>query len=207
MTPDADTGRTLSVGELARITGLTVRTLHHYDRLGLLSPARDRAGRRWYGPAEVRRLHRILALRGFGLSLAEIGDVLDGAGTDLRELLHRQLEQTEERIAAAQRLRRTLLAVIDASARNDEGAGPSADELVELIEVMMTMDRKLTREEFEQMNRRRQEAMARLSPEEAEELQRRRAEMASRLGPEELEEMSRRRRRLLPEGLDAADEA
>ncbi|MCO5969391.1 MerR family transcriptional regulator [Actinoallomurus sp. WRP6H-15] len=133
MTPDADASRTLSVGELARTTGLTVRTLHHYDRLGLLSPARDRAGRRCYGPAEVRRLHRILALRGFGLSLAEIGDVLDGAGADLRDLLRRQLEQTEERIAAAQRLRGALLAVIDASADGGEGAAPSVDELVDLV--------------------------------------------------------------------------
>ncbi|MEV5746671.1 MerR family transcriptional regulator [Actinoallomurus sp. NPDC052308] len=135
MTSDADAGRTLSVGELARAGGLTVRALHHYDRLGLLSPARDSAGRRCYGPAEVRRLHRILALRGFGLSLAEIAEVLDGGGTELRVLLRRQLEQTEERIAAAQRLRRTLLAVIDASAWNAEGTGPSVDELVELARI------------------------------------------------------------------------
>ncbi|GAA0331438.1 MerR family transcriptional regulator [Actinoallomurus spadix] len=141
MTPDADASRTLSVGELARATGLTVRALHHYDRLGLLSPARDGAGRRCYGPAEVRRLHRILALRGFGLSLAEIQEVLDGAGTDLRTLLRRQLEQTEERIAAAQRLRGALLAVIGASAGGEgtgasaggEGAGPSVDELAGLV--------------------------------------------------------------------------
>ncbi|WP_433176215.1 MerR family transcriptional regulator [Actinoallomurus sp. CA-150999] len=96
MTPtDAESGRTMSVGELARTTGLTVRTLHHYDRLGLLSPARDRVGRRCYGPAEVRRLHRILALRGFGLSLAEIAEVLDGTGADLAALLHRQLRQRQ----------------------------------------------------------------------------------------------------------------
>jgi DNA-binding transcriptional MerR regulator len=200
MTPDGDAGRTLSVGELARTTGLTVRTLHHYDRLGLLSPARDGAGRRCYGPAEVRRLHRILALRGFGLSLAEIAEVLDGAGTDLRELLCRQLEQTEERIAAAQRLRRTLLAVIGALARDGEGAGPSVDELVELIEGMIAMDRKPTPEQLEQMTRKRQEMLDRLSPEEIEELQRKRAEATAWLSPEELEEMHRRRQRLLPDG-------
>jgi MerR family transcriptional regulator, thiopeptide resistance regulator len=201
MTPESKTGRTLSVGELARVTGLTVRALHHYDRLGLLSPARDRAGRRCYGPAEVRRLHRILVLRGFGLSLAEIADVLDGAGTDLRELLRRQLAQTEERIAAARRLRRTLIGVIGALARDDEGAGPSVDELVGLIEEMVAMDRRLTREEFERMSRQRQEAMDRLTPEEIAELQRHRAEAAARLDKEELEEMRRRRQRLLPDGV------
>ncbi|GAA4621626.1 MerR family transcriptional regulator [Actinoallomurus vinaceus] len=201
MTP-TETGpdRPLSVGELARSTGLTVRALHHYDRLGLLSPARDGAGRRCYGPAEVRRLHRILALRGFGLSLAEIAEVLDGAGTDLRGLLRRQLEQTEERIAAAQRLRRTLLRVIDALAPDDEGAGPSAEELVELIEGMVAMDRRLTPEQLEQMTRQREEVMARLTTAEVEELQRQRAEAAAMLSPEELERMRQQRQSLLPDG-------
>jgi DNA-binding transcriptional MerR regulator len=200
MTPtDAEPDRPLAVGELARTTGLTVRTLHHYDRLGLVSPARDGAGRRCYGPTEVRRLHRVLALRGFGLSLAEIASVLDGAGTDLRELLCRQLDQTEKRIADAQRLRRTLLAVIGALARDSERTGPSVEELVELIEGMIAMDRKLTREEFEQLSRRRREALDLLTPPQVEELQRKRAEMRERLSPEELQEMTNRRASLLPD--------
>jgi hypothetical protein len=58
-----DPGELLAVGDLARATGLTVRTLHHYDRLGLLPPLRDAGGRRRYGPAEARRLHQIIALR------------------------------------------------------------------------------------------------------------------------------------------------
>src|SRR6202000_1491588 len=45
----------MTVGALARATGVTVRALHHYDRLGLLRPGRDPGGRRRYGPAEVRR--------------------------------------------------------------------------------------------------------------------------------------------------------
>ena len=72
--------RALAVGELARATGLTVRTLHHYDRLGLLPPGRDTTGRRRYRPAEVRRLHQIVALRGFGPPLAEIAQLLTGVG-------------------------------------------------------------------------------------------------------------------------------
>lgn len=197
---DADPDRMLSVGELARETGLTVRTLHHYDRLGLLSPPRDPVGRRRYGQAEVRRLHQILALRGFGVPLAEITEVLDGTGTDLRGLLHRQLEQTEERIAAARRLRRTLIGVIGALASPDEGAGPSVEELVGLIEVMIAMDRKLTPEQLEEMTRRRAEMRDRLSPEELAEMERRRAEAAAALSPEEREELRRRREEMLPDG-------
>jgi len=79
-----------------------VRALRYYDQLGLLSPARSRDGRRRYGPADVRRRHQILALRGFGVPLAEIGRLLDGTGADPRGLLQRQLRQAEERIAVAQ---------------------------------------------------------------------------------------------------------
>jgi DNA-binding transcriptional MerR regulator len=67
------------VGELAGATGLTVRALHHYDRLGLLVPSqRTHAGHRLYGEADVSRLYHVLALRDLGFSLAEVGELLDG---------------------------------------------------------------------------------------------------------------------------------
>lgn len=196
---DADPDETLLVGELARATGLTVRALHHYDRLGLLSPSRDRAGRRCYGPAEVRRLHQIIALRDFGLPLAEIARLLDGGGPDPRELLRRQLQQTEERIAVATRLRTALLGVIGALAPLGDGPGPSIDQFVELIEVMITMDRKFTPEQLEQMSQQRREMAEQLSPEELSRMQQQRAEAMSRLSPEEVAEMQRQRHRLLPD--------
>jgi MerR HTH family regulatory protein len=65
MTPQ---GKVWKTGELARETGLTVRTLHHYDQLGLLSPlSRTEGGHRCYTPDDVRRLHRIVALRSLGI--------------------------------------------------------------------------------------------------------------------------------------------
>ena len=58
----------LKIGELARLTGLTIRTLHHYDSIGLLSPsARTQAGYRLYQHGDLDRRHRIMALRKFGL--------------------------------------------------------------------------------------------------------------------------------------------
>jgi MerR family transcriptional regulator, thiopeptide resistance regulator len=61
------------VGELARRTGITVRTLHHYDEIGLLTPSEhSSAGYRLYGEREVVRLQQILSLRQLGLSLEEI---------------------------------------------------------------------------------------------------------------------------------------
>lgn len=71
----------LKIGELAKRTGLTVRTLHHYDAVKLLCPsARSDAGYRLYNRQDIERLHRIQALRRLGLSLAEIVERLLGGG-------------------------------------------------------------------------------------------------------------------------------
>lgn len=65
------------VGELARLTGLSVRTLHHYDQIGLLRPARRTpGGHRLYTPVDVTRLAFIVVLRRAGVALAEIGKQL-----------------------------------------------------------------------------------------------------------------------------------
>src|SRR5262252_8349948 len=65
------------VGELSRRTGVTVRTLHHYDELGLLSPARRTGARhRLYGEADVVKLLRIRALVQIGFSLADVAALL-----------------------------------------------------------------------------------------------------------------------------------
>jgi len=67
----------LKIGELAKCSGLTVRALHHYDHIGLLTPStRSDLGYRLYNQADIARLHRIQALRKFGLSLADIGSYL-----------------------------------------------------------------------------------------------------------------------------------
>src|SRR5438067_432409 len=122
------------------MTGLTVRTLHHYDKLGLLVPSfRDHAEHRRYTARDVRRLHRILALRGFGLGLADIAQLVDGEA-DPRRLIRAQLDQVEERIATAYRLRHTLLGVLTAL---DRAAEPPTGTFIELIEVMTAMERRL----------------------------------------------------------------
>src|SRR5260370_470389 len=67
----------LTVGELARRTGLPVRTLHHYDAIGLVRPSlRTEPGHRLYTPADVARLQQVVSLRQLGFSLEEIGDCL-----------------------------------------------------------------------------------------------------------------------------------
>ena len=76
-----------SIQQVARLTGVTSRTLRHYGDIGLLPAGRTAAnGYRYYGAAELRRLQRILMLRELGLGLAAIGGILDGQRDDTRAL-------------------------------------------------------------------------------------------------------------------------
>src|SRR5437868_5468371 len=86
--------------EFARLTGVTVRALHHYDRLGLLKPSRySQAGYRLYRESDVARLEQIVALKFIGFSLNEIKRILKGAAVDLATALRRQREAIEEKRA------------------------------------------------------------------------------------------------------------
>src|SRR5215813_12888777 len=67
-----------SVAEFAELAGVTVKALHHYDRLGLLSPRRSNDGYRLYGSHDLERLEQIGALKAIGLSLEQVKVVLDG---------------------------------------------------------------------------------------------------------------------------------
>ena len=83
----------MKVGELADRTGLSVRTLHHYDQIGLLAPeGRTRAGHRIYGLAQVRRLQQIASFRHLGLSLEEIRECLERPEYSLDRVLALQVE-------------------------------------------------------------------------------------------------------------------
>lgn len=99
----------LKVGELAARTGLTVRTLHHYDTIGLLRPsARTDAGYRLYSRSDVARLHGIQALQQFGLPLSDIGSMLDGDGAALPDIIARQIQVLDQELAKAAELRASL---------------------------------------------------------------------------------------------------
>ena len=120
--PDVATGLTVrsmeakryTVGELAGATGLTVRTLHHYDRIGLLQPTdRSPSGYRLYGSEDVQRLYRILALRQLGLSLKDIDAALAGDWADLRQAIARHLAEVQRQVALSQSLEHKLRRLLD----------------------------------------------------------------------------------------------
>ncbi|CAK7007416.1 MerR family transcriptional regulator [Morganella morganii] len=78
----------LQVGEIAEKTGLTVRTLHHYEEIGLLHPvSRTGAGYRLYNADSIERLTRIQILRQIGVKLKDIGKILGGHDGDMANLL------------------------------------------------------------------------------------------------------------------------
>jgi MerR family transcriptional regulator, thiopeptide resistance regulator len=144
--------RTLRVGEVAEATGLTIRTLHHYDEIGLLVPSeRSGAGYRLYSDGDVRRLYRILALRGMGFALHEIAETLTREGEDPRPVLRRHLERIDEQMRLAERLRSRLARILDLLDRAEE---PSGDQFMHAIEVMTRMERYYTPEQIEQLEQR-----------------------------------------------------
>jgi len=132
-------GMQLKVGELAERSGLTVRTLHHYDAIGLLKPsARTQAGHRLYGSDDVERLHRISSLRQLGLSLADIGECIDGDGSTGAELITRQIAFLRQRIEAEQQLVERLEAILG-QARDGESL--STGQILDSIEMTTVFER------------------------------------------------------------------
>src|SRR3712207_3595594 len=101
----------MNVGEVAALAGVTVRALHHYDRIGLLSPSgRTAAGYRRYSPADLDRLHQVLLYRELGFPLEEVSTLLDDPSADPAEHLRRQhrllldrLERKSAMVAAVEK--------------------------------------------------------------------------------------------------------
>jgi len=134
----------LSVGEVARRCGITVRTLHHYDAIGLLKPlVRSDAGYRCYDRANLERLHRIQALRRSGMSLADIGNLLSGAEVPLADIIERQIAQIDQEVATATRLRQhlvTLQASLAAGQPPDLATWLDTLELMNMYETYFSHD-------------------------------------------------------------------
>jgi DNA-binding transcriptional MerR regulator/trans-aconitate methyltransferase len=120
-----------SVGQLARATGLSVRVVRHWEEMGLLTPERTASGHRRYGPAQVTRLHRAVALRRAGLGLGQIAALLAERDPDPAATLRAHLAQLEEELRRLGELRDRLAAALAAY----DGDGDAA-ALMRVIETM-----------------------------------------------------------------------
>lgn len=141
----------MKVGQLAKRTGLTVRTLHHYDEIGLLSPARTSSGYRRYDESDVARLNRIVALRQLGIPLEEIGRCLDDAAYALPKVLRLRAVRLRSEIEEQRRLCRRLERLAD---RLDAAERVSVDEHLETIGAMTMIEKYYTPEQLAQLEQR-----------------------------------------------------
>src|SRR5829696_5066028 len=120
-----------TVGAVAALTGVSVRTLHHYDHIGLVVPSvRTPAGYRGYTDADIERLHLVLVYRSIGMPLDEIRTLLDDSSADVLEHLRRQHSLLQEQ---AERLQYTIKAVEELMNAHRKGIQLSAEEQVEIF--------------------------------------------------------------------------
>jgi DNA-binding transcriptional MerR regulator len=120
-----------TVGTVARLSGVTVRTLHHYDEIGLLTPSgRSDAGYRRYGEADLDRLQRILFYRELGFGLDQIKSVIADGGADAASHLRRQRAMLRDRIG---RLERMVAAIEKAMEARTMGINLTPEERFEVF--------------------------------------------------------------------------
>jgi DNA-binding transcriptional MerR regulator len=140
------------VGELAKRTGVSVRALHHYDEIGLLSPShRSAAGYRLYTEADVARLQQIRSLRALGLSLEEAREFLQRPDVTPDRVLRLHIAHLKERITTQQSLCDRLERVAGRW-RSDEKI--PTEEFLQITEVTNMVGKYYTPEQMEQMKQR-----------------------------------------------------
>ena len=121
----------MTVGQIARIAGVTVRTLHHYDEIGLVVPTtRTESGYRLYGDTQVERLQEVLFFRELGLPLEEIRDMVEQPGYDRVSALKRQRALLE---AKAERVLRMIDAVDAAIDASEQGITMNKEDMLEVF--------------------------------------------------------------------------
>lgn len=127
-----ETEQAVTVGVLARLAGVTVRTLHHYDEIGLVSPEeRSEAGYRLYGHLQVQRLQEVLFFRELGFALDQIRQIIGQPSYDRPSALGRQRELLELR---ADRLLNMIDAIDHAIEIEREGNIMTNEEMLEVFD-------------------------------------------------------------------------
>jgi DNA-binding transcriptional MerR regulator len=148
------------VGELASRTGLTVRTLHHYDAVGLLCPS-DRtgsahgSGHRLYTAADLARLHQIMCLKQLGFGLEQIKDYMTRADYDPREVVRLHLAKVRQQAAELAELGDRLQGL---SETLDAAGDVSAETFLQTIELLTMIEKYYTPEQLKQLEERRNAA-------------------------------------------------
>ena len=125
------------IQEFARLADVSVRTLHHYDRVGLLKPQRTQAGYRLYTVRDLERLEQILARRFLGMPLQLIRTLLDHDGMSLADSLELQRSALEEK---RETLELAIRAIKDAESAMQRDQAPEAKVLATIIAAFKEMN-------------------------------------------------------------------
>jgi DNA-binding transcriptional MerR regulator len=191
----------LKVGELAKRTGLTVRTLHHYDELGLLKPSlRTESGHRLYTAGDIARLQQVLSLRQLGFSLEEVRNCLDRPDFSPLEVIRLHIARLREQIQLHKELCEGLEGLARFLGTVEE---VSADQFLRTIEVMTMIQNYYTPEQMEYLKKRREqvgeEAIRAVEKEWPELLAKMKAEMEAATDPANarVQALAKRRRELV----------
>jgi DNA-binding transcriptional MerR regulator len=146
--------KSFKVREFAELAGVTVRALHHYDRLGLLRPRRTDAGYRLYGIRDLERLEQVVALKFLGIPLKQIKVLLDRDVRELSEVLRSQRRALEEK---RRWLDQAIGAIRDAERETDAAALKKIIEVIEMQENADFMKRYYSEEAQAKMAERREQ--------------------------------------------------
>lgn len=140
---------TWKIGELAKLTGLTVRTLHHYDQIGLLPPSQvSDSGHRIYSESDIRKLQQIISLKQLGFSLEEIKEIIEKQSINHVQVLRMQLQRVKKQIELQEELYTRLESIYTLlNSQKDV----SANQFIKLIEVINMVEKYFSKEQLDKM--------------------------------------------------------
>ncbi|MBU5330871.1 MerR family transcriptional regulator [Anaerocolumna aminovalerica] len=137
----------IKIGDLANMTGITVRTLHYYDEIGLLKPSQvTEKGHRIYNMQSVKVLYQIIAMKDMGFSLDEIKDLILSKDIDILSLIEIQLSNVQEEIVQKQQLFGKLLKLKERIKGNKNLSLEDIQEIVPFIN--LSADKFFTKEQL-----------------------------------------------------------
>jgi DNA-binding transcriptional MerR regulator len=144
----------LKVGDLAKQSGVSVRTLHYYDEIGLLSPShRTEAGYRLYGKEDIIRLQQIVSLRQIGFSLEEIRECLEHRSFSFDRVIQLHTARLREQIELSQKLLNRLEAIAQAVSSMQ---AVSVEAVIQTIEAMNMLEKYYTPAQLKSLRQRQE---------------------------------------------------
>ncbi len=141
--------KTWKVGELSKLTGLTIRTLHHYDEIGLLRPTfRTDTGHRLYTEEDIIKLQQIMSMKELDFSLEEIKDAFENPEYNPKEVIEMQLQKLDKEIKLKEQLKNQLQELWEVFHCWQK---PNLEQFIRSIELIKAQKEYFTQEQINRM--------------------------------------------------------